>query len=1028
MKTLLKQFVITIMLIIIPIIGYSQSIKMTLDDSGSIIKTINNGDNVSLGNLGDNISGAYGKVYYVKIKNTDSANDLVISNVKLGNNKYLALSDFNKISVITTSNEYQIFMMYKVPGTITKETTFIEFDTNDPINSKVRLDFVVNPDNGEFTFTAESPHTINSNIINIGHIKLNDTKDISYKIKNIGKGYARLSEVKDIVTNNQLTSSTKISSTFAPNDFASNTLTFKAITPGDIANTQFTHEVTKGKVAKHTFRIKGKVIVPILKITNGGNVVNEGDEVKLPDIVYKSGTTSYNLSIPIENVGDDILTISKYTIEGDNDNEFSVGGTQYLSGNSKGNINLKISPHAHGERRIKLKVNSNSYNNPNTYIYVKVVIRAPYLSLLDEDGNTYNYNDEFTVGSSTGGNKVTRNLIFKNTGNMALNISRLYIELLGDNKAFSIKNTPKKSLAPNEQTDVTIEYNPKAISKKENPKTRLYIMANAMKIYYSFVLKANNSFSDVLLTKNSIDYINNTTLTYNDISVNNPKTESLTLTNSGNIDLNLSNLKITNDNSNYYTIIEPISDITIKPGKSINLKLKFAPKQKVDKYKAQLNFTTNDYEDSNFVLNLSGTSIKPSIDVNDSSNNDISQNSVTDKVTITHPLTKTLQYKIKNCGKAKLNINDIIVDTPDGITARVIYTNSDIDYEKSNMLAIEYKATKPGGHFKAKVTLKTNDYEVPEFVFYNSFIAMVPSLEVAVTNVIPNNSIINFGSSTIKEFSLRNAGSHTLNINSITIDGADKDYFTIKSDVKSISSNTDTKVVVTCKSGSGTKTATLIIDSDDPINPKFNITLKADNSAPKQANIEVKYKGNSISNNSNINFGITSDATEDVIIRNSGNIALDINSIAITGANKNDFTLSSYNKSVEAGKEMVLKITYRSNIAGKKSAKIAITSNDKDTPAFDINLNAETNKSTAINKGNLNLFSVYPNPFSDHITISNIEGKEYIVNMYSISGIKIISKTLTDTTVSIATNIPSGIYIVEILSNNRTYRYKVIRE
>jgi hypothetical protein len=1032
MRTILKQFVLTLILVIIPIYSYSQKMKVTYQETGpsSSVHAISNGDNVSLGNLGDKFSGIYyGKAYYIKIKNTDSANDLIISNVKLGNNRYITLSDFNTVSVITTSNEYQIFMTYQVPGTITRETTFIEFTTNDPLNKNVRIDFIVNPDNGEFAFTAEAPHTINNNTIDIGNIKLNESINITYYAKNIGAGYAGLSEVKDIVTNNKLTSSFNKYSTFAHNATQQIDLTFQAKTPGDI-NTQFTHEITKGKVAKQTFRITGKVIAPQLQITNGGTVVNEGDEVELPEIVYSSGTSAYTRNIPIENIGGDILRISKFTIEGDNDNEFSVSGTTYFNANSKGSINLRISPYAHGERRIKIRIKSNSHSNPDTYIYAKVVIRAPYLSLLDEDGNTYNYNDEFMVGTSTGGNKITKNLIFKNTGNRTMNISRLYIELLEDHKTFSITNTPKKSLAPNEQTNVTIEYNPKAISKKENPKTRLYIMANTMKMYYSFGIKAGNSYSDVLLKKNSINYKNTSTLVFDKVSVNNPYTETLTLTNSGNTDLNLSNFSITDDNSNYFSIVEPSSDIVVKPGENINLKIKFTPKIKVNDYKAKLKFTTNDYEDPNFTLNLQGASIKPTIKVYDPSNNDITHNSVTNKVTITHPLTKTVQYKIKNYGTDKLRVTDITVDTPDGITAKVIYTDTELDYAKSNQLSIEYKATKPG-HYKTKVKLKTNDYEAPEFVFYNSFIAMVPSLEVATDKVIANNSSVDFGNNAILEFSLRNAGSHTLNINSVTIDGADKDNFTVKASSNTIVSNTDIKAVVIYRPDrSGVKTANLIINSDDPVNPVFTIVIKADDNtpAPTEPDLEVKHKGSSISSNQNIDFGTTADATEEFTIKNSGKGVLNINSITISGANKSDFNISSYNKSVDTGKETTFRVTYRSDAVGKKSAVVTISTNDNDTPSFIINVTAETKKSTSIDNIDSDMFSVYPNPFSDHINISNTEVKEFMVNIYNINGVKIISKKVTDTTISITTDIPSGIYIVEILRDNRTYKYKVIRE
>jgi hypothetical protein len=66
------------------------------------------------------------------------------------------------------------------------------------------------------------------------------------------------------------------------------------------------------------------------------------------------------------------------------------------------------------------------------------------------------------------------------------------------------------------------------------------------------------------------------------------------------------------------------------------------------------------------------------------------------------------------------------------------------------------------------------------------------------------------------------------------------------------------------------------------------------------------------------------------------------------------------------------------------------------------------------------LFSVFPNPSSDFVTIETIQGNAERIEIFNINGSMVYSSVFADKTEVVdVRNWPSGIYVLRWMTNNR---------
>ncbi len=135
------------------------------------------------------------------------------------------------------------------------------------------------------------------------------------------------------------------------------------------------------------------------------------------------------------------------------------------------------------------------------------------------------------------------------------------------------------------------------------------------------------------------------------------------------------------------------------------------------------------------------------------------------------------------------------------------------------------------------------------------------------------------------------------------------------------------------------------------------------------------------------------------------------------GANASNFQPSI---PVIAGQKFVLLFSNSSGVNGTASFSITGTAQIASCGTVTaVQLNLAFNKE----------FSIYPNPFTDIITINNNDGKEKEITIYSSLGQKISSFLSSENSIKINTTefIPS-IYFIQVKWDDKTFLQKLIKE
>ena len=230
----------------------------------------------------------------------------------------------------------------------------------------------------------------------------------------------------------------------------------------------------------------------------------------------------------------------------------------------------------------------------------------------------------------------------------------------------------------------------------------------------------------------------------------------------------------------------------------------------------------------------------------------------------------------------------------------------------------------------------------------------VPLSGVATLPAISVPSSLNVtaqtGYSSSSFLTITNTGTGNLVINNATISGADSTYFSQTNNCPDTINISQTAATigpgVSCKFlikfsptiTNGTNTATLTLESNDPVNPTIDITL---NGLLGQPAITV---------DKNFDVGTSQisgvSSTENLTITNSGNTPLTITDVL--GLDSTDFShtnnCTGANNQIAPGSSCNIAITFTTATPGSQTAVMTLASNDPVTPSATVNLTAYGDK------------------------------------------------------------------------------------
>ncbi len=172
------------------------------------------------------------------------------------------------------------------------------------------------------------------------------------------------------------------------------------------------------------------------------------------------------------------------------------------------------------------------------------------------------------------------------------------------------------------------------------------------------------------------------------------------------------------------------------------------------------------------------------------------------------------------------------------------------------------------------------------------------------------------------------------------------------------------------------------------------------------------------------------------VIQNNGIGNLVINGIALKGLNNSEFKIMNpptFPLSINSNSIYSFEVQFAPTTVGVKNANIELTSNDVDERIFkfDIKGNSTQNTNTNQVKSSSEII-VYPNPTNDVLNIKflNNNQKNATIGLFDLQGKNILNNSYSinpNENIMINTkNIQSGIYFIEIRSDNKIEKIKIV--
>jgi gliding motility-associated-like protein len=365
-----------------------------------------------------------------------------------------------------------------------------------------------------------------------------------------------------------------------------------------------------------------------------------------------------------------------------------------------------------------------------------------------------------------------------------------------------------------------------------------------------------------------------------------------------------------------------------------------------------LTLTTNDLDEGNFVINLSGTiTATPDPEIEVLAGTDPFTSGDTETLTsAVQSIDATQIFTINNTGTADLTIGSSLSD---GSSYSVSSIASPIVAGGSTTFTVTLDGS-AAGTFADILTLTTNDVDEGSFVInLSGTITAAPDPEI---EVLDNVTSLTSGTGTIdlgtadeganlnQSFTINNTGAADLTISGYSFtDGTT--YSTTAVPMIIIAGGSTTIDVILDGSMSGTFTDVLTILSDDVDESNFTVNLTGTITATDGQDIVVTSGGVTlISTVSTINF-VTSeqgiDVTQIITIENTGTNDLTITEIILADGTVFILDGLSFPITLAPGETLDIVITLNADSIGSFTDSITIVSNDLDDGNFVIGLNGD---------------------------------------------------------------------------------------
>jgi|GEM_PF-1500815 len=531
-----------------------------------------------------------------------------------------------------------------------------------------------------------------------------------------------------------------------------------------------------------------------------------------------------------------------------------------------------------------------------------------------------NYSDVFIGSDSTFSVTIT------NAGTANLDVSTIALGA-GTSADFAITSGPASIvLAPGANTTVQVTYSP----SDEGADSGTLVIASDDSDEPTVTVSLSGNGVPVPVPEIDVTPLS---LNYGDVFIGSDSVLSVTITNTGTADLDVSSIALGVGTSGDFAITSGPGSIMLAPGANTTVQVTFSPSDEGTDSGTVL-IASDDSDEPTVTVSLSGDGVPvpvPEIDVTPLSLNygDVFIGS-----------DSALSVTITNTGTADLDVTSIglgvgtsgdfaITSGPASVilapgantTVQVTYSPLDEGADSGTLVIGSDDAD------EAVVTVSLSGNGVP-----------VPVPEIDVTPLSLNYGDVYIGSDSTLSVTITNTGTADLGVTSIAFGAGTSADFAITSgpaNILLIPGANVTVQVTYSPSDEGTDSGTLVIDSDDSDEPKVTVSLSGNGVPVPVAEIDVSPLA--------LNYGdvfIGSDSTLSVTITNTGTADLDVTSIALGAGTSADFAITSGPGSIvlAPGANVTVQVTYSPSDEGADSGTLVIGSDDADEPVVTVSL------------------------------------------------------------------------------------------
>gem|GEM_PF-3114803 len=644
------------------------------------------------------------------------------------------------------------------------------------------------------------------------------------------------------------------------------------------------------------------------------------DAVGTPTSVSLSGTgTSPVISVPatlasgnilsgssrtqtltISNSGDATLNISNITLSGANAAEFSVSATSFaINAGQSQDVTVTFAPTSAGSKSASLSIAHDAVGTPTSVSLsgtgTLAVVMAPTISVVAS----------LDLGSTDIGSTTSQTLTVSNTGDAALSVSN--ITLSGANAAeFSVSAT-SFAINAGQSQDVTVTFAPTSAGTKS---ASLSITHDAVGTPTSVSLSGTGTAAVVLAPAISAP----TFLSLGAVDVGATASQALTISNSGDAALNISNITLSGTNAGEFSV--SVTSLTIIAGQSQDVTVTIAPTSTGSKY-ATLSIQHNaSGGDASVALDGTGATTVVSVP-------EISVVASLSFGNVVGGESGTQLLTIENNGNASLNISNLTLTGQNGTEFTVSPQSQNIPPGQSQDFTVTFTPTSAGSK-SATLTIQHNasgsDASVSLDGTSTAAIISNPGISVSSTLSFGSQAV---GTSLLQVLTVHSTGDTQLDILNISVSGADAEAFSVSPTRVSIGAGYSVGVMVTfAPTSPGSKSAWLTIQH----NALGGATRVSINGVGTTREINVQ---DSLSFG-NVDVGYS--GSERLAIFNVGNATLSIVSIALSGTDHADYSVSSTELYIGGDQNQVLTVTFAPLAAGPKVAKLSIEHDGPGSP------------------------------------------------------------------------------------------------